>query len=217
MALRPRSSDSARGTLLDRVSRLPHPTGSLGHFEYPLNLLLGFAPFAAFTVLSRLSISFALWTAFATAFALGLPVFLHTRTIRTLDGGGVALFGLLAFLSGFFPALTNFETTRFVVIIGMLATVLVSFILRDPFARSNIAERRMPARHAGMRQNSSQRVWAGCLCRHDCGRTAIALYVHGTPALGRVLLVNLVALATAITFTLRYPASMRRKRDMNTK
>jgi hypothetical protein len=191
------------------VSRLPHPAGSFGHFEFPLNLLLGLAPFAAFTVLSRLSISFALWTAFAIAFALGLPVFLHTRTIRTLDGGGVALFGLSAFLSGFFPALANFETTRFVVIIGMLAIVLVSFILREPFARQ-YAE---PGATQGCRRISA--AWAGCFAIMTAA-DAVAVYVHGTPPWA-VFVVNLVALAAATTFTSRFSASMRRKRDTNTK
>jgi hypothetical protein len=191
------------------MSRSPHPAGSFGHFEFPLNLLLGFAPFAAFTVLSRLSISFALWTAFAGAFALGLPVFLHTRTIRTLDGGGVALFGLLALLSGFFPALTNFETTRFVVITGMLAIVLVSFILREPFARQYAD----PDVMQGCGRISA--AWAGCFAVMTAA-DAVAVYVRGTPPWA-VFAVNLPALAAATIFTLRYPVSMRRKRDTNTK
>jgi hypothetical protein len=157
--------------------------------------------------LSRLSISFALWTAFAVAFALGLPVFLHTRTIRTLDGGGVALFGLCAILSGVFPALSNFNTVRLVVVLGMLATVLTSFLLRQPFARQYTTEEPELVRGTGW----ISAAWTAAFAIMS-GVDALATYVRGTPE-RFVLLVNLAALVAVITLTLRLAAHLRRTRD----
>ncbi len=179
--------------------------GELDHIAFPVNLLCGFAPFIAFVVLSRLSISLALWTALAVAFGLGLPVFLHTRTIRTLDGGGVALFGICAILSGVFPALSNFNTVRFVVILGMLATVLTSFALRAPFAGQYAADEPDLAR--GVWPISA--AWAFAFAIMSVA-DALATYVHMTPERA-VVLVNLAALVAATTFTVRYTAALRRK------
>src|ERR1700749_3372088 len=105
--LQQRSSEEGNGAREHTALRFSSHTGAFDRIGFPLNLLCGFAPFAAYIVLSRLSISLALWTAFATAFALGLPVFLHTRKIRTLDGGALVLFGLAAVLSGILHALSD--------------------------------------------------------------------------------------------------------------
>src|ERR1700744_3126954 len=107
--LQQRSSEEGNGPRDRTAARLPPHTSAFDRIGFPLNLLCGFAPFVAYIVLSRLSISLALWTSFAAAFALGLPVFLHTRTIRTLDGGGVVFFGLAALLSAVLRALSDFN------------------------------------------------------------------------------------------------------------
>ena len=206
MALPPRrTSDMENGASGSRAPRPVSHRGEFDHIRFPLNLLCGFAPFIAFTVVSRLSISLGLWTAFAIAFALGLPVFLHTRVIRTLDGGGVALFGLAAILSGVLQALSNFNTARLVVILGMLATVLTSFVLREPFAIQYTTEE--PSL-------SPSAIWIsaawGLAFAIMTGTDALATYVHGTPE-RLVLLANLAALVAATTFTVRYADALRRK------
>lgn len=206
MALHPRrTSDTDGGTLETGASRPVSHRGEFDHIKFPLNLLCGFGPFIAFTVVSRLSISLGLWTAFAVAFALGLPVFLHTQKIRTLDGGGVALFGLAAILSGILQALSNFNTARFVVILGMLATVLTSFVLREPFAIQYTTEEPALAPCA---------VWISLVWALGfaimTGTDALATYVHGTPE-RLVVLVNLAVLVAATTFTVRYADALRRK------
>jgi hypothetical protein len=192
------------GTPAHRASRFPQHIGSFDRIAFPLNLLCGFAPFVAFTILAWLSISLSLWTAFAAAFALGLPVFLHTRTVRTLDGGGIALFGLMAILSGFLPALTNFGTVRFVVAIGMLATVITSFIRREPFAMQYTHDAD-PAFVQRARWISA--IWAITFVVLT-GMDATSVYVHGTPE-PLVILVNFAALAAATVFTLRRPGYIR--------
>lgn len=198
---------------MKRAPRLPSQIGIFDQIRFPLNFLVGFAPFVTFTLLSRLSISFGLWAAFAFAFALGLPEFLHTRTIRTLDGGGIALFGLSALLSGILTALSNFNTARFVVIAGMLAIALTSFIQRQPFA----------LQYEGAQTGSMSRrqgavitaVWAIAFAIM-AAMDGAALYVHGTPE-RLALLVNFAMLAGATIFTLWYPAFMRRRSETHTK
>jgi hypothetical protein len=207
MAPRLQSNDTD-GTPAHRASRFPQHIGSFDRIAFPLNLMCGFAPFVGFTVLARLSISLSLWTAFAAAFALGLPVFLHTRTIRTLDGAGIVLFGLLAILSGFLPALMNFGTVRFVVAIGMLATVITSFIRREPFA--------MQYAHAADPAFMRRALWISAIWAITfvvlTAMDATAVYVHGIPE-RLVVPVNFAALAAATVFTLRKPGYMRDRND----
>jgi hypothetical protein len=200
-----RTNGTGAGTLDDRASRPVSHRGEFDHIRFPLNLLCGFAPFVVFTVVSRLSISLALWTALAVSFALGLPVFLHTQKIRTLDGGGVALFGLAAILAGVLPALSNFNTARLVVILGMLATVLASFVLGEPFAFQYTLEEPDLAR--GARAISVS--WACTFAVMSVADT-LATYVPAMPET-LVLLVNLAAVVAATTFTVRYAQSLRRK------
>ena len=201
-----RTSEEGNGAPASSGPRFPAHAAGLDQFGFPLNLFCGFAPFAAYVVMSRLSISLALWAAFAAAFALGLPAFLHTRTIRTLDGGGIALFGLAAFLSGFLRALSDFNTARFVVAVGMLATMLTSFILREPFATQYM---RAEPDLLGARRISA--AWAGAFALMSAA-DAGALYLRATTPEWAVLAVNLAALAGATIFTLRLAAATRRAR-----
>jgi hypothetical protein len=196
-----------------RAPHFPAHLDQLDRIAFPLNLLLGFAPFITFTLLSRLSISFGLWAAFAFAFALGLPEFLHTRTLRTLDGGGMALFGLSALLSAILVALSNFNTARFVVILGMLAIALTSFIRREPFVAQYMAK---PADAAARRQATlTTALWTLAFAIMGV-MDGLAVYVHGTPE-RLVLVVNFAMLAGATIFTLRYPHFMRGRNVPGTK
>jgi len=206
MARRQPSNEQDRGATIHRASRIPSQIGIFDQIRFPLNFLAGFAPFVTFTVLSRLSISFGLWAAFAFAFALGLPEFLHTRTIRTLDGGGIALFGLSALLSGILTALSNFNTARFVVIIGMLAIALTSFIQRQPLVLQYSNSETDP--RSTRWGTVITAVWAIAFAVM-AAMDGTAVYVHGTPE-RVVLLVNFAMLAGATIFTLRYPVFMRR-------
>jgi len=212
MAPHPRTPDED-GAPRVRAPHFPPHIDRLDRIAFPLNLLLGFGPLITFMVLSRLSISFGLWAAFAFAFALGLPEFLHTRTLRTLDGGGIALFGLAAFLSAFLTALSNFNTARFVVIIGMLLIALTSFIRREPFAVQYAhGEPDAPFRR---KATDISAVWVIAFAVMMVMDGA-AVYVHGTPE-RLVLLVNFAMLAGATIFTVRYPLFMRGRTDTNTK
>ena len=65
------------------------------------DLMLGFAPFILFTLLSRLSADLALWAAFAAAFVVTIRDFVERPGLRLLDGVSLVLFGLLALGRGF--------------------------------------------------------------------------------------------------------------------
>src|SRR5476651_2449139 len=77
------------------------PAFSLRHGRRQMTLILGFAPFILFALLSRLSGDLALWTAFAAAFVVTIRDFVERPTLRLLDGFSLTLFGLLALGRGF--------------------------------------------------------------------------------------------------------------------
>src|ERR1700760_4731770 len=108
-----------------------------------MNLVLGFAPFILFVVLMRLSTDLALWIAFAAAFTLGIRSFLDTRVLKTLDAGSTALFGLLALYKGFIQPSLSQETVMLAVEGGLLAVMIASLLLHEPFtlqyAREQVA------------------------------------------------------------------------------
>ena len=66
-----------------------------------MNLVAGFAPFILFTVLSRLSVDLALWVAFAAAFVVTIRDFVESPSLRLLDVGNLALFGVLGLVAIF--------------------------------------------------------------------------------------------------------------------
>ena len=66
-----------------------------------MTLILGFSPFILFAVLSRLSADLALWAAFAAAFVVTIRDFVESPSLRLLDVGNLAVFGLLALARGF--------------------------------------------------------------------------------------------------------------------
>ena len=57
-----------------------------------MNLVIGFAPFILFTLLSRLSADLALWVAFAAAFVVTIRDFVESPSLRLLDAGSFVLF-----------------------------------------------------------------------------------------------------------------------------
>ena len=54
-------------------------------------MLLGFAPFILFALLSRLSADLALWMAFAAAFVVTIRDFVERPALRLLDGVSLLL------------------------------------------------------------------------------------------------------------------------------
>jgi len=174
-----------------------------------MNLVLGFVPFILFYVLMRLSVDLALWAAFAAAFTLGIRSFLDTRVLKTLDGGNTALFGALALYKGFVQPGLGFGAVLLAVDGGLLAIAIGSLLLHEPFTLQYTREQVEP-RHwrapAFLRANYVVTgVWTAALALMTAADAAAVL----VPAISvtQASIAGLVALALALTFSLRYPAA----------
>lgn len=109
-----------------------------------MGILLGFLPYIVFTLLTSISVSLALWIAFAAAFAIGIRDFLHDKRVRVLDGASLALFAALAIYAGFIQPSMSVEGIRFVADAAMGLIALVTIIFRNPYtleyARDHVSE-----------------------------------------------------------------------------
>jgi len=178
-----------------------------------MNLVLGFVPFILFAVLMRLSTDLALWIAFAAAFTLGMRSFLDTRVLKTLDAGNTALFGLLALYKGFIQPSLPFGALLLAVDGGLLAIVIASLALHEPFTMQYAREQVSPEQWQTplfLRTNYIVTgVWVAALALMtgaDAAATlASAISVTSAMAAG------LVALVIALTFSLRYPSYLRER------
>jgi len=177
-----------------------------------MNLVLGFVPFILFAVFMPLSDDLAVWIAFAAAFGLGMRSFLDTRVLKTLDAGNTVLFGLLALYKGFIQPGLSFGALLLAVDGGLLTIMLASLILHEPFtlqyAREQVAKEHWQS-PAFLRTNYVVTgVWVAALAIMTAAdaMAAFSPLVSVTAAVAA----GLVALAAALTFSLRYPAYVRR-------
>jgi hypothetical protein len=176
-----------------------------------VNLVLGFVPFILFDVLMRVSIDMALWIAFAAAFTLGIRSFLDTRVLKTLDAGNTALFGVLALYKGFIQPGLSPETVMLAVEGGLLAIMIASLVLHEPFTLQYAREQVAPEQWGSatfLRTNYVvTAVWMAALAVMTAADAAATL----GPAISSTgaAVVGLVALAAALTFSLRYPAYLK--------
>ncbi len=176
-----------------------------------MNLVLGFVPFILFAVLMGVSPDMALWVAFAAAFALGIRSFLDTRVLKTLDAGSTALFGVLALYKGFVQTSLPEGAVLLAVDGGLLVIMIASLLLHEPFTLQYAREQVAPDEWDSalfLRTNYVVTgVWVAALALMtlaDAAATlASAISVTVATAAG------LVALAAALTFSLRYPAYLR--------
>jgi hypothetical protein len=180
-----------------------------------MNLVLGFVPFILFAILMRLSDDLALWIAFAAAFTLGMRSFLDTRVLKTIDAGSTALFGLLALYKGFIqPSLTS-GVVLLAVNGGLLAVMLASLLLHEPFTLQYSREQVSPETWrtpAFLRANYRLTgAWVVALAVMTVADTAAILTSAISPSTAEA--VGLAALAGALIFTLRYPVTARRGGD----
>ena len=99
-----------------------------------MTLVLGFAPFILFMLLSRLSADLALWVAFAAAFVVTIRDFVERPMLRLLDGVSLALFGLLALGRGFVAPELSLAAVRTIVDVVIALAIAVSFLRSQPFS-----------------------------------------------------------------------------------
>lgn len=176
-----------------------------------MGILLGFTPFILFSLLTGLSVSLALWVAFAAAFAIGIRDFLRAKTVRLLDAVCLALFALLALYTGFIQPSLAVQAVRMIADAGLLLLAIISLAMRNPFTLQysrDDAPEELWSTPAFVRANYRlAAVWsvafavmtAADACATFNKRFALSLDVA----------VGLAALALAIVFTVRYPAGSR--------
>jgi len=172
-----------------------------------MNLVLGFGPFVLFALLSRLSADLALWTAFAAAFVVTIRDFIERPQLRLLDGVSLALFGGLALWRGFFDPGLTLAALSTIVDLGVTAAIALSLATTRPFSLQ-YAGREGWSDAAFLRVNYViSFVWLAAFAAMALADAAVT-FAGQPPYLG--IGVSAVALAMAIVFTLRYPASARR-------
>ena len=171
-----------------------------------MTLVLGFAPFILFAVLSRLSADLALWAAFAAAFVVTIRDFVESPSLRLLDSGNLALFGVLAIVRGFVAPGLSLVTVRAVAELFLFLLLAASLLRAKPFSLEYAhvtPEERTQPRFLRVNMVISG-VWAAAFAA--MAAADLALVFVTTLPLWPAIAVSVAAFAIAITFTLRYPA-----------
>ena len=176
-------------------------------------VLLGFAPLMVFYVFVQISVSLALWLAFATAFTLGIRDFVETGTPRLLDIAFATCFGLLAVYDGFIEPGMTIPWVGLTLKLGVLSVALWSLAQREPFTlpylRTEVvaAQRDTPV---FLRLNYILAgVWTGALAVM-AGADAVTIFLHTISAFW-LAATGLVAFAGALTFTWQFGANISRR------
>ena len=178
-----------------------------------MNLVVGFAPFILFALLSRLSADLALWVAFAAAFVVTIRDFVESPSLRLLDAGSFVLFALLALVRGFLDPTLSLSAVRFIAESGLFLLLGLPLTLKRPFsmeyARLDPREANWPAElfwRVNVRVSLAWVVAFGAMMLADGAVT----FEPALP-LWSSIAVSVMALGAAITFTLRYPVLAARR------
>ena len=142
--------------------------------------------------------------------------FLDTRVLKTLDAGSTVLLGLLALYKGFVQQSLSFGAVLLAVDGGLLAIMIASLLWHEPFtlqyAREQVAQDEWGSALFLRTNYVVTGVWVAALALMtiaDAAATfAAAISVTMAAAAG------LVALAAALTFSLRYPAYLRARNGL---
>lgn len=169
-----------------------------------MNLVLGFAPFILFSLLSRLSADLALWAAFAAAFVVTIRDFVESPSLRLLDVGSLVLFGLLALVRGFLTPGLSLAAVRFIADLGLLAVLGVSVLRRQPFSLEYASADGWPPVLFLRTNYAISGAWLAAFVAQAIADGAITF--DPSLPLYPAVAASMLALALAITVTLRYPA-----------
>jgi hypothetical protein len=176
-----------------------------------MGMLLGFAPFIIFALLTSISVDLALWAALAAAFAITIRDFAHTRLLRWLDVGSTVLFGLLAIYAGFIQPSLSIQAVRLVVDGGLLMIAFSSMVAGNPFtldyAREQAPQEMRTAPlfvHMGYIITGVWTIAFAAMTAAD----AAATFNKRFP-LTLDIAAGLAALTLAVAFTARYPVHVR--------
>jgi hypothetical protein len=110
-----------------------------------MQVILGFAPFIAFALLTRVAgVAASLWIAAAIAAALAARNYFAGRSLKILEIGSAALFGLTALSTTLTQFAWSLPIVRAIVDAGLLAIVLLSIAVRQPFTLQYAREQVSP-------------------------------------------------------------------------
>lgn len=177
----------------------------------PTAILLGFAPFVVFALLSNVSLDLALWAAFATSFVVAIRDFAHSRLLRLLDVGSLLLFGLLSLYVGFVQQDIPVQMARLVVDGSLFALAVASILFRHPltlaYAREQVPKEFWQSARFVFSNYLVTGAWSLAFALMAAA-DAIANKNKQLPVSLDVM-VSLFVLAVAILFTARYPHYLR--------
>jgi hypothetical protein len=174
-----------------------------------MNLVWAFLPYISFVLLTQFSVSLALWVALGTSFTLALRDLIETRELKIFDVGNVVLFGLLAIYAGILRPTLPISVTRLIVDFGMLFLLLLAIFRRDLKLGHGHGEAHhhhrwhLPLHILPRARQSVALVWALALGLSTAADAAV-VFGLGVSASGAAA-IGLLALAFALTFSLRYP------------
>jgi hypothetical protein len=178
-----------------------------------MNLIVGFAPFILFTILSRLSVDLGLWVAFAAAFVVTIRDFVESPSLRLLDAGSFLLFALLALGRGFLDPTLSLAAVRFIAALSLLLLLGLPLAFRRPFS---VDYARLDPREADwppalfLRVNYLvSGVWTAAFGVMAIADGAVAF--NADLPLYASIAASVLVLAGAVTFTLRYPTYAAKK------
>jgi len=177
-----------------------------------MNLVLGFAPFILFFLLSRVSADLALWAAFAAAFVVTIRDFVESPSLRLLDAGNLIIFGSLALVRGFVLPTMTLAQVRLIVELALFLLLAASILRRQPFslqyARLHPGESWPPAVFLRVNYVVSV-IWLVAFAAMTVADAAVTFL--SVPPIALAIAVGAASLAVAVTFTLRYPALAARR------
>jgi hypothetical protein len=173
-----------------------------------MGILIGFSPFILYALVAGVSMSLALWIGLAAAFTVAIRDFVHSKAVRLLDVGGMALFALTALFSGFVEPGLKFQTVRLVVDCGFLLMAAASLARRDPITLGysrEFAPREMWSQPGFIRGNYVvTAAWTAAFAA-TAAVDGIANFDNTFPQ-SLDIAVCLAALGLAIAFSVRYRA-----------
>jgi hypothetical protein len=179
-----------------------------------MGILLGFAPFIIFAVLSRfVAASIGLWAAAATSAVLIMRQKMRGSSMKILEIGTFFLFAALGIYSAVKGAGWDIPIVRTVVDGGLLLIILLSMLVRRPFTLQ-YAREQVPASVQSsptfIKTNYSiTAVWALAMAI----LVVADLAMHFLPSLPLrfEIIVMFAALGGALWFTKWYPGQLRKQ------
>ena len=174
-----------------------------------MNLVLGFASFILFALLSPLSADLALWTAFAAAFVVTIGDFIERPSLRLLDCVSLLLFAGLALWRGFWDPGLSLAALHTIVDLVLTAMILFSVIAKRPFSLQYAGKNGWSDAQFLRINYVISLVWL-------CAFAAMALADLSVTFLGQPAYlgigVSVLGFALSILVTLRYPASVQARK-----